>query len=78
MGDPGPVGLRPGGVLQPHQLDRFIQQQRDTGANYEARIKAEQRGERVGKFRQELEPQFDERNPPPDLDDGIPEFLDRR
>jgi ERF superfamily len=56
------------------RLDRALDKQRDTGAGYEALIKAEQR--REGKFRQPLRPQYDERNPPPS--DDIPEFLDRR
>jgi ERF superfamily len=41
---------------------------------YEVQIRGEQLKE--GKFRQPLQPQYNERNPPPD--DAIPGFLDRR
>jgi ERF superfamily len=82
-------------VVEPpkRELDRALDKQRHTGAQYEAQIKAEQRQER--KFRQPLPQQYDERNPPPhdtipdgpgrhaakptpSGDDGIPGFLDRR
>jgi ERF superfamily len=81
-------------VIEPpkRKLDRMLDKQRDTGPNWEAKIKAEQR--RDGRFRQPL-PVINERNPPDDYreggpgvqaakqamrsgDDGIPEFLDRR
>jgi ERF superfamily len=63
-------------VVEPpkRKLDRVLDKQRHTGNGYEALIRSEQRHET--KFRQPLQPQYNERNPPPD--DGIPEFLDRR
>jgi ERF superfamily len=63
-------------VVEPpkRRLDRELDKARHTGANWEAKIRSEQL--RPGKFRQPLQSQFNERNPPPD--DGIPEFLDRR
>jgi hypothetical protein len=63
-------------VIEPprRKLDRELDEQRHTGANWEAKIKAEQRQER--KFRQPIlnagnSRIYDERNPPPD--DTIPD-----
>jgi hypothetical protein len=67
---------QPAYVVEPpkRRLDRQLDKQRHTGANWEAKIRSEQL--RPGKFQQSLPRKYDERNPPPD--DGIPEFLDRR
>jgi len=69
---------KPAYVVEPPQrkLQRELNRERHTGAAWEAKIKAEQRDRRTGKFCQPLQSQFDERNPPPS--DDIPEFLDRR
>jgi hypothetical protein len=55
-------------VVEPpkRRLDRMLDKQRDTGANFEARIRSEQR--REGRFRQPLPAggqQYNEPNPPP-------------
>jgi hypothetical protein len=60
------------------RLERELDKARHTGNAYEAKIAAERRGERTGKFRQPIEPAYNECNPPEGYDDGIPEFLDRR
>jgi hypothetical protein len=61
---------KPAYVVEPPQrkLDRDLDKQRDTGLNWEAKIKAEQR--REGRFRQPIPNTgnpgiYDERNPPP-------------
>jgi ERF superfamily len=72
---------KPAHVIEPPQrkLQRELNKQRHTGSNYEAQIKAEQRDRRTGKFQEPMiNGQYDERNPPPDINDDIPGFLDRR
>jgi ERF superfamily len=71
---------KPAYVMEPPQrkLQREINKQRHAGSQYEAQIKAEQRDRHTGRFQQPMiSGQYDERNPPPEVD-GIPEFLDRR
>lgn len=76
-------------VVEPpkRRLDRELDRQRHTGANFEARIHAEKH--RAARFQQPLpaenpnmgNPQvYNERSPPPSIydDAGIPPFLDRR
>lgn len=69
---------KPAYVVEPprRKLQRQLNRERNCGPNWEARIRAEQRDRQTGKFRQPLQRQYNERNPPPD--DGIPGFLDRR
>jgi hypothetical protein len=71
---------KPAYVVEPPQrkLQRDLDKQRHAGAAYEAKL----RSERVdnGKFHQPLkpQPQYTEINPPPEVSDSIPPFLDRR
>jgi hypothetical protein len=84
---------KPAYVVEPprRKLDRALDKERHTGANWEAKIRSEQL--RPTKFQQPLPQKFDERNPPPtdDIPDGpgarkldhadrngVPAFLDRR
>jgi hypothetical protein len=81
---------KPAYVVEPPQrkLQRQLNKERNCGPNWEAKIRAEQRDRRTGKFQQPIPnrgnpPIYDERNPPPGYDsappkDDIPEFLDRR
>lgn len=74
---------KPAYVVEPPQraLKRELAKTRHTGANFEARIKAETTYRRARPFQQPLNAGnsgiYNERNPPPDLD-TIPGFLDRR
>ena len=72
---------QPAYVVEPprRRLDRELDKQRNTGPDFEARIRCEQL--RPGKFRRPPPANgaaCDERNPPQGIHDDIPEFLDRR